>query len=254
MIRLAVIVLAVGLLSQNAIATEVTAQLGWSARAELGTLVSGIVREVAVRPGQRVNKGEVLLSLDTRAAEAHVLEARAAVAEARAQLGEAEREDERAQEMYDRTVLSDRERKLAEIALQGARATSQRARAGLTRAELDLEYGTIRAPFAALVLAVRGTIGEVVVSEMASAPLVVVAAAGQMRANAVVDGDAAARLSAGQSLQVVVRGKTLPALVVEVGLEPVVGTVPARYPIAVEFQVPAGTVYRAGEDARILIE
>ena len=49
-----------------AIAADVPAVVGWAQRVELGMLVSGVVAEVHVRPGQSVKKGDELISLDQR--------------------------------------------------------------------------------------------------------------------------------------------------------------------------------------------
>ena len=96
------------------------ATLQWGQRAELGTLVSGVVAEVPVRAGQSVNKGALLVTLDDRGFRARVQGAQAAVTRTGVRFEEAKREQERAIELYDRTVLSEHERQLAEIALAEA--------------------------------------------------------------------------------------------------------------------------------------
>ncbi|WP_419591475.1 biotin/lipoyl-binding protein, partial [Thiolapillus sp.] len=64
----------------------------------LGTLVSGVVREVKVQPGQVVAQGDVLLKLDQREFRAQLNRAKALVARANSLFEEAKREEERAEE------------------------------------------------------------------------------------------------------------------------------------------------------------
>ncbi len=238
-----------------AAAAELTGTLDWVRRTELGTLVSGVVAAVPVRAGQSVAAGTELLRLDDRGFRARVAEAEAAVAKARVDFEEAEREDGRAAELYDRTVLSDHERQLAAIDLEAARATLQAARAQLTQARLDLERSAIRAPHAALVLRVAGAPGQVVVSELQSMPLVVVAEDGRMLVRANAGAAELAGVAPGAPARVGVRELWLQGTVAEVGLEPVAGTGQgARYEVTVVFDLPAGPRLRAGEVATLRLD
>ena len=92
--------------SVNLQAAEVNAVLDWSDKRSLGTLVSGKVEHVHVRPGMQVKAGDVLVELDQRAINLRQTKARAQVEHARLQKEEALREQERAVELFDRTVLS----------------------------------------------------------------------------------------------------------------------------------------------------
>ena len=52
---------------------------------DIGSALSGLVTEVRVQPGDRVAKGDVLFTVDARAARASLDQSNAAIAEARAQ-------------------------------------------------------------------------------------------------------------------------------------------------------------------------
>ena len=52
------------MLGGTSLAADLPAVVGWLQRVELGTLVSGVVSEVHVRPGQQVRRGDKLLSLE----------------------------------------------------------------------------------------------------------------------------------------------------------------------------------------------
>ena len=56
---------------------------------QLGSALSGLITGLYVQPGDRVTEGEVLFTVDARAARAQLREAEAAIAEARAAIAEA---------------------------------------------------------------------------------------------------------------------------------------------------------------------
>lgn len=235
------------LLAVTANAAELQAVTGWVQRVELGPLVSGVVSEVHVRPGDRVDKGARLVTLDRRDFTSRVSRREAERRHAEMLLEEAQREDERAAELYDRTLLSDHERNQASIALEAARAAAETARAALSRARLDLERSQVRAPFDALVLAVAAVPGQSVVSELQSQPLVTLADGSALVARAAVDAAQAAELAPGQALRATLRGQPVEVRVRELGLEPLGGQAePPRYALVVELPADVGTP-RAGE-------
>ncbi|MDJ0739155.1 MAG: efflux RND transporter periplasmic adaptor subunit [Gammaproteobacteria bacterium] len=238
-----------------ATAADVPAQVTWVQRVELGTLVSGVVSEVHVTPGQAVAEGEPLVSLDRRGFATQVSRRQAEHEHARAMLDEAIREDERAIELYDRTVLSDFERNQALVALKAARAAEARARAALVAARLDLERSVIRAPFAGAVLAVAAAPGQSVVSELQSRPLVTLADTARLRARGLVDAAQAARLQPGADVSATLRGLAVEARVAHIGYEPVATTAPGvHYELLVDLVAPPGRPLRVGETVNLGLE
>lgn len=235
-------------------AADIPAVVGWSQRVELGTLVSGVVDMVHVRPGQPVQKGEPLISLDSRGFSSQVSRRLAEHKHAQAMLEEAQREDERATELYDRTVLSDFERNQALVALQAARAAAEAARADLVEARLDLERSVLRAPFAGVVLAVNVAAGQSVVSELQSQALVTVADNRVYQARAQIDASQAGQLAPGQVLRGTLRGKSVDASVGFVGFEPVADSAQGpRYELVVEIAA-SGQALRVGETVTLHLE
>lgn len=229
-------------------AEDLDARLAWSQRVELGTLVSGVVDQLPVRVGQRVSGGQLLLSLDGRPFHIALGQAEAAVASAEVLLAEAQREDDRATELYDRTVLSNHERELARIGLAEADAAARTARAHLQQVRLDQERSHIKAPFDAWVLQLHAAPGQVVVSELQSQPLLVLAQAGRMLAQAEVGASRAATLTDKSRYSVAIGGDWYDARLVSVGLEPSrQDEREVYYPLQVSFEVPAGKRLRAGQ-------
>lgn len=236
-------------------AAEVPATVTWAQRVELGTLVSGVVDEVAVRPGQLVKKGDKLLSLDRRGFATEVSRYRAAYRHAKSALDEAALEDERAAELYDRTVLSDFERNQAKVALQAATASAERARAALVGARLDLERSEIRAPFDGTVLAVNVAPGQTVVTQLQSQSLVTLADTHNLRVRALVDPTVADSLKPGQSVKASLRDARFDATIAYVGFEPAEhGGEGLRYALVADLATDASRPLRVGETVTLHLD
>jgi RND family efflux transporter MFP subunit len=117
-------------------------------RATLSTRVAATVKAVHVREGQRVTRGQLLVSLSDA-------EFRGALAAGRAALDAAS-----ANERRTRNLLAERAATPAEMEM----ATTQRAQAeaAVAGAQANLEYAQVRAPFAGTVQARRVDPGDLV--------------------------------------------------------------------------------------------
>ncbi len=236
----------------SAYALDIQATLQWSQRVEMGMLASGLVKEVAVQAGQKVSKGDVLVRLDDRGLKSQLARAGAQQAYSNVLLDEAVREEARAQDLYDRTLLSDHELNQTLIALAQARAEQKRARAVQVQARLDLEYSVLRAPFAGAVLALRVVAGQLVNNAYGSSPMVVLADTRRWSVHGQVDADTAAALQQGQQVRISVRDRSVDGVLDYIGLEPVnPGGAQGRYAVHAGFDVAPDSRYLAGESAVI---
>jgi len=237
-----------------ALAADLVAELDWSRRAALGIPLSGVVREVAVRPGQRVARNDLLVALDDRLWVAQVAQAKAALQQARNDRDEARRELDRALELFERALLSEHERQQAEIDAAAANAAYERARLAATAARLALEYSRLRAPFAGVVSRVHVSVGEAVISALQAKPLVELVDDQHMIAVARVSAKQARTWPAGTPARVAVAGEWYDGQVIGADLEPSgegkQGTV---YPLRVAFKRPADLPLRAGERVEVRI-
>ncbi|WP_456412570.1 efflux RND transporter periplasmic adaptor subunit [Thiolapillus sp.] len=159
-----------------AVAGEYRAHLEPGRQLALGTLVSGVVGEVRVQPGQMVRQGELLLQLDQREFLAQQRRAQSRLARAESLLGEALREENRARELYDRTLLSDHEMQKARIGRLEAEARKQDAAAELVQAKLNLERSRVIAPVDGRILEVLAWQGQPLQNALEIQPLLVLAA------------------------------------------------------------------------------
>jgi multidrug efflux system membrane fusion protein len=237
----------------GAAAVELSGELEWANRVTLSIPFTGRAKRVEVRPGDLVDAGQALLQLDTRIVTARADQARAAVRRLDLQRAEAKREWERAQELFDRTVLSVRELQLAEIGYNAADADYQAARAALVAAEVELENLQLVAPFAARVLAVHVAPGQAVVNAQQATPLVTLAARDRMQVRAVLTAAQAAGLDPAASVPVRVGDQRFEGRVLQVGAEPLGSERPALYGVLVEFAVPSAAALRAGQDAMLVL-
>ena len=115
---------------------------------DLRSQVTSTVREVHIREGQNVARGELLFSLDARADEANIRKAEAQVSKDRADLATAQRTLERQRELFTQKFISQSALDAAQNqvdTLNGQLAVDQ---AALEVARVARGYAEIRAPFA----------------------------------------------------------------------------------------------------------
>lgn len=228
---------------------DVKGTLQWSQRVEMSTPASGVVRDVRVRAGERVKKGEVLLSLEAGPYQAQVAEAEAAIGRLKEEAEEAKRDLDRTQELYDRTVIATTE--LDQAKLRHARASGllSEAQARLRRNRAILGDTQVRAPFDAWVVARNAEPGQTVAAALQPPVLLVLAKAGEMAARANVSVDQIARVRVGQEVSVSVGGQRYSGKVRNAALEPLSGSGDLIYPVEVVF--PTHQILRAGTPATL---
>ncbi|PLK23109.1 hypothetical protein C0V72_11385 [Porphyrobacter sp. TH134] len=146
---------------------------------DIGSALSGLVIDVRVRPGDRVAKGEVLFTVDARAAQASLDQANAAIAEARASIAEASAAQKTARQQLDlyRSLTDPAAVSRAEVIRAEGEEAAATSRLGLARARLaasqsaaaaartEIERLVIRAPIAGEILAVNIRPGEFVATQ-----------------------------------------------------------------------------------------
>lgn len=237
----------------NAMALELTGVVQWAQRVELGTPQSGNIVEVPVEAGEPVKKGQLLVQLEARALQAGVRRAEAEQANLKRARDEAQRELERAKELYERTLLSNHDLEQAKIAYAAANSRYQAASASLVEARLALEQSAIRAPFDGVVLQRHAEVGQTVVSNLQSVPLITLAATRQMRVQLQASQAQLATLAVGQSVTVESAGRRFKGSVSLIGLEPLAGNGEPHYPLQILFAT-AGATVRVGQPAKVITQ
>ncbi len=202
-------------------ALDIPGSLHWSKRVELAMPVSGVIKTVLVNISDQVKQGDSLIKLDDRNYVAALSKAKARMNDLNEKRKEAKRQLDRAQELYDRTVLSDHDLQTAKNIRLAADSDYEVARAGQVNAELNLEYTNIRAPFDALVLQRNAEVGQTVMSQLKPETLIILAAAGEMIARGYIEQHDFDGQLRGRPATVTVAGKSYDGKVKHVGLEQV---------------------------------
>ncbi|MEW6574736.1 MAG: efflux RND transporter periplasmic adaptor subunit [Pseudomonadota bacterium] len=141
---------------------------------QIGTALSGLVMDLMVKPGDLVNKGDPLFTVDTRAIRAQLQQAIASEAEARAAIAEAQiasvtanrqlalyrNVDDPAAVSKSEVIRFEGEANSAGARLQLARAQLQAAQAMVNSAQIDLSRAMVRAPISGEILTVNIKPGE----------------------------------------------------------------------------------------------
>ncbi len=132
------------------LALEYPAQLKGVREVEVRARVSGILLERRYDEGARVEAGEVLFRIDPAPFRAEVAQAQATLEVQEANLGQARRERDRVLPLFERGLVSARDRDNALSAFESAEAAVAATRAALRTAELELSYTDVRAPISGL--------------------------------------------------------------------------------------------------------
>jgi multidrug efflux system membrane fusion protein len=138
----------------------------------LGVMVSGVVQEIKVGEGQRVKQGQLLLELDQREFKSELQRAKARANRANGLFDEALREEERATELYDRTLLSDHDLQKALIGRLDAESRKFEAATDLMQAKLNMERSRILAPVAGRITNVSTWKGQPLQNTLSVTPLI----------------------------------------------------------------------------------
>ncbi|MEE9493117.1 MAG: HlyD family efflux transporter periplasmic adaptor subunit, partial [Gammaproteobacteria bacterium] len=122
---------------------------------------------------------------------------------------EAASERDRSIELFEQTLLSDHELKLAKIAYGKTEVALLEVRAELAEVQQQINFTELKAPYAARVLIVHAYPGQAISSEAGITSLVTLVRSGKMQLQVELDSKQIARIRIDQSIDVLVNGKTL---------------------------------------------
>lgn len=227
---------------------ELNGQLNWVSRVQLSTAVAGVVDSVLVMPGDQVKQGRLLLKLEDKKFRSQISGLKAQLKKLKVIRDEAWRELERANELYDRTLLSDHELQTAKNAFSSAEADFELASSTLAQAQIDFQYSQLKAPFDAVILSRHAETGMIVNPGLQPPVLLEIASLGSMFAEASLSPVDRQKVKIGQTADIVVNGDTYSGRVTFIGLEHEPET--STYKIQVQFET-GNTLLPAGLAANI---
>jgi RND family efflux transporter MFP subunit len=167
--------------------------------AVLATRLMGRIRSVAVAEGDRVQRGQVLASLEDGDWRARLDQARASLREAEALRVQAGREVERRRNLHRDQALPQEGLDQAETQYARAQAAEQVARAGVAQAEVELGYTQVRSPLDGVVVRKYAQPGDL---SAPGAPLLTIEQLDPLEVVAEVGESLFSRLSLGQEVEV----------------------------------------------------
>ncbi|MBK6639579.1 MAG: efflux RND transporter periplasmic adaptor subunit [Rhodocyclaceae bacterium] len=115
---------------------------------EIRAQISATIRQVHIKEGQTVRKGERLFSLDVRNEDANVAKFEAQVAKSAADLANAERTLTRQRELFAQKFIAQTALDAAQNQVDSLRAQAAADRASLAASKVARSYGEIVAPIA----------------------------------------------------------------------------------------------------------
>jgi len=219
---------------------------------EVGTQVSGTIREVFVDFNDVVEAGQLLALIDTENLDASVNEAyaglqraQAVLAEAQARLDEARANLERNQPLFDRGYLSEQEFRpfqtavaTAEASVSSAQAQVGSAQAQVAQAQKNRRNAEIRSPISGIIISRSVEKGQTVAASFNTPTLFIIAAdLSRMRILASVDESDIGQIKAGQQVEFTVAAypeRTFTGEVKEVRLQGVEETDVVMYTVVVD--------------------
>lgn len=238
---------------------------------EVGSQVSGSVKELLADFNQFVRKGDVLARLDpalfatqVEQARANVIRAEADVERLRVSLAAAESNLKRSAMLAAKQLLSvndlesaDVSVRLAAAQVQSAEAALTQVRASLNQAQVNLDHTVITSPIDGIVLSRNVDVGQTVAASM-QAPVLFKLAADltRMRVSASLDESDVGRVAEGQPVTFRVDAypeEAFTGTVSQVRLQPVVSQNVVTYVTMIDCQNP-GSKLKPGMTASVTIE
>lgn len=124
--------------------------------------VGGKIDKIYVQEGDRVEEGQLLAELDTKAIRLQLEAAKAGLAVAEANYNDAQKNMERMERLKQEKAVSDQQYEKVRLAYEAAEAQLQQARAALNLAQHSLGVSLMKAPFSGIVASRNAEVGDVI--------------------------------------------------------------------------------------------
>ncbi|WP_219704338.1 efflux RND transporter periplasmic adaptor subunit [Marinomonas lutimaris] len=128
----------------------------------LGFRIGGRVLERNVRIGDKVNKGELIATIDPRDAQHQLQTAKATLENAHSAENLARKTRDRYQKLIDQRVISQSQFDQAQNNLESAVSSLESAKANLKNAQDNLEFTRLLAPESGIIVSVSANLGQVI--------------------------------------------------------------------------------------------
>jgi HlyD family secretion protein len=142
---------------------------------QVGSQVSGMIKELYADFNTHVKKGQLLAQLDPSALEATLTQVKANLSKAEADLANAKKDESRSRDLLARQLIAQADYDLTHNKLLDAQATVQQQAAIVRQAEVNLAYTSVRSPISGVVVSRNVDRGQTVAAGLNVATLFVIA-------------------------------------------------------------------------------
>lgn len=209
---------------------------------QVGSQISGTIKELYADFNTKVRKGQVLAQLDPANYEAQVTSASANLAKAKADLDAAQKDEGRSRELLGRQLIAQADYDVSKNKLLDAEASVKQVSAAVQQAEVNLSYTTIRSPVDGVVQARNVDKGQTVAAGLNVTTLFVIAEdLTKMQVSANVDEADIGQVLAGQSVKFTVDafpGEPFTGTVRQVRINPVTSQNVVTYAVIINTDNP----------------
>ncbi len=208
----------------------------WMNTVDISSITSSSIHKIHVKEGQVVNKGDLLISMDSVALELDFKIAQSQLSALAPDKELADMDLNRAYELYDRTLLSDVELKTAEFKLTQSKAKYEVAKEVKDRAEFLLNSAKIKSPINGRVISIHKSVGFFSNNDNALT-LITIVPVNEMNAVAYLKVSQWNQALVGKKATVSLKNKTYNGIVNSLGFRPIKNAKGLSvYPISIRFR------------------
>ncbi len=208
------------LISQTAVAQTMSGAVDFNQRFQVQSILKGTVVQVNASVGDKVAAGTIVIELDSARQQAKVLMAQNQVAKKTIEVEAIDAQFARDQELFDRGSLSILLYEESENALKLAELDLSSAQARLNAAMHKLSLTKLASPVDTIVIASNVYSGMQVHPYFTHAPLMTLASDGEYVIRLAVPTETRQKLVQGQTINIIVEGRSYTAQVVIPALDP----------------------------------
>jgi RND family efflux transporter MFP subunit len=130
-------------------------------RVEIASRIMGYIRSITVKEGDKIRKGQLLLTIDPTEIQARLEEAEARLAQANARSKEAKADLQRYKQLFEQRLVAATQFRKVELAYEVAEQEQRAAEAALSRVRVEMQYAEIRSPVDGVVVQKQRQKGDI---------------------------------------------------------------------------------------------
>lgn len=171
---------------------------------DISTRIMGFVTGIYVKPGDKVQKGKLLVTISNDDILAKRAQAKAMLSEAEAALADAQKDFNRFEELYGQQSASEKEFENVTLHLNSMKSKAEAARQMEKEAEAMLVYTNLVAPFAGVITAKNMDVGGMANPGM---PILIMEQVGNYQVRASVSENDIAEVKQGAIAEIVIKSQ-----------------------------------------------